>query len=72
MPSDSTILGILWVITAGVMMFYRLDKKIYNKIVADLDRKIDEGWTGAPVETRDSSVENILEIIVRIVNCSFQ
>ena len=29
----STIPGVLWVITAGVLLFYRLDKKKYNRIV---------------------------------------
>ena len=56
----STIPGILWVITAGVMLFYRLDKKIYNRIVKDLDHKIEEGWTGAPVETRASESDEVL------------
>ena len=56
----STIPGILWVITAGVMLFYRLDKKTYNRIVKDLDHKIEEGWTGAPVETRASESDEVL------------
>lgn len=38
----STIPGILWVLTAGIMLFYRLDKKTYNKIVKEIDGKIDE------------------------------
>ena len=29
----STVPGILWIITAGVMLFYRLGRKEYNQIV---------------------------------------
>ena len=32
----STIPGILWIITAIVLFFYRLNKKLYNEIVEDL------------------------------------
>lgn len=32
----STIPGVLWVATAACLMFYRLDKKTYNKIINDL------------------------------------
>ena len=32
----STIPGVLWVATAACLMFYRLDKKTYNKIIHDL------------------------------------
>lgn len=38
--SFTTIPGILWVITAVVLFFYRLNKKSYNKIVKEIkDRK---------------------------------
>ena len=32
----STIPGILWIVTAVVLFFYRLNKKRYNEIVEDL------------------------------------
>ena len=32
----STIPGILWIVTAIVLFFYRLNKKRYNEIVEDL------------------------------------
>jgi Na+/melibiose symporter-like transporter len=32
----STIPGILWIITAIVLLFYRINKKSYNDIIADL------------------------------------
>lgn len=35
----STIPGVLWVATAACLMFYRLDKKTYNKIINDLINK---------------------------------
>ena len=36
----STVPGVLWIITAGIMLFYRLNKKEYNRIVGELkDRK---------------------------------
>ena len=34
----STIPGILWIVTAIVLFFYRLNKKRYNEIVEDLKR----------------------------------
>lgn len=34
--SFTTIPGILWIVTAVVLFFYRLNKKRYNEIVADL------------------------------------
>ena len=34
--SFSTIPGILWIVTAIVLFFYRLNKKRYNEIVEDL------------------------------------
>lgn len=35
----STVPGIFWIITAGVMLFYRLNKKEYNKIVSELEER---------------------------------
>lgn len=35
----STVPGILWIITAGVMLFYRLGKKEYNKIIEELENR---------------------------------
>ena len=35
----STVPGILWVITAGIMLFYRLGRKEYNQIVKELGNK---------------------------------
>lgn len=32
----TTIPGILWIVTAVVLFFYRLNKKRYNEIVEDL------------------------------------
>lgn len=37
--SFTTIPGILWIITAIVLYFYRLNKKRYNEIVEELHRK---------------------------------
>ena len=33
----STIPGVLWILTAGCLVFYRLNKKTYNQIVAELE-----------------------------------
>ena len=33
----STIPGVLWILTAGCLVFYRLNKKNYNQIVAELE-----------------------------------
>ena len=35
----STVPGILWVITAGIMLFYRLGRKEYNQIVKELGNR---------------------------------
>ena len=35
----STVPGILWIITAGIMLFYRLDRKEYNKIIEELENR---------------------------------
>ena len=38
----STIPGVLWILTAGVLFFYRLDKRTYNRIVAVIRRRSGE------------------------------
>ena len=35
----STIPGVLWIITAGVMLFYRLGRKEYNQIISELKNR---------------------------------
>ena len=35
----STVPGILWIITAGIMLFYRLGRKEYNKIIEELESR---------------------------------
>lgn len=35
----TTVPGILWVVTAGVLFFYRLNKKSYNKIVKEIKER---------------------------------
>lgn len=37
--SFTTIPGILWVITAVVLFFYRLNKKSYNRIVKEIQER---------------------------------
>ena len=38
--SFTTIPGVLWIITAAVLFFYRLNKRYYNQIVKEIqDRK---------------------------------
>ena len=37
--SFTTIPGILWIVTAVVLFFYRLNKKRYNEIVDDLKNR---------------------------------
>lgn len=34
--SFTTVPGILWIVTAVVLYFYRLNKKTYNKIVKEI------------------------------------
>jgi hypothetical protein len=36
--SFTTIPGVLWIVTAIVLFFYRLNKKRYNEIVEDLKK----------------------------------
>lgn len=35
----STVPGILWIMTAGVMLFYRLGRKEYNQIIEELENR---------------------------------
>ena len=35
----STIPGVLWIITAGCLCLYRLNKKQYNQIMTELENK---------------------------------
>ena len=35
----STVPGILWIITTGIMLFYRLGRKEYNKIIEELENR---------------------------------
>ena len=37
--SFTTIPGVLWIVTAIVLFFYRLNKKRYNEIVEDLKKQ---------------------------------
>ena len=37
--SFTTVPGILWVVTAVVLLFYRLNKTTYNKIIAELQNR---------------------------------
>ena len=35
----TTVPGILWIVTAAVLLFYKLNKKTYNKIVAEIQER---------------------------------
>lgn len=37
--SFTTVPGLLWIVTAGVLYFYRLNKKAYNKIVEEIQSR---------------------------------
>ncbi|MCI8974902.1 MAG: MFS transporter [Lachnospiraceae bacterium] len=37
--SFTTVPGVLWIVTAAVLYFYRLNKKAYNKIVQEIQEK---------------------------------
>ena len=41
--SFTTVPGILWVVTAVVLFFYRLNKKSYNKIIEEIKQRKQEG-----------------------------
>lgn len=44
--SFTTVPGILWIVTAGVLLFYRLNKKTYHKIVAEIQERRSAGESG--------------------------
>lgn len=35
----STIPGVLWLVTAAALLFYRLDRRTYNRIVEEIRRR---------------------------------
>lgn len=37
--SFTTVPGILWIVTAAVLFFYRLNRKSYNKIVKEIQER---------------------------------
>ena len=37
--SFTTVPGMLWIVTAAVLYFYRLNKKAYNKIVQEIQER---------------------------------
>ena len=41
--SFTTVPGVLWIITAAVLFFYRLNKKAYNRIVQEIQERKDGG-----------------------------
>ena len=41
--SFTTVPGILWIVTAAVLFFYRLNKKAYNKIVQEIQERKESG-----------------------------
>lgn len=41
--SFTTVPGVLWIITAAVLYFYRLNKKAYNKIVQEIQERKESG-----------------------------
>ena len=40
--SFTTIPGILWIVTAAVLFFYRLNRKAYNQIVQEIQERKEE------------------------------
>ena len=44
--SFTTVPGILWIVTAGVLLFYRLNKKTYQKIVTEIQERKSAGESG--------------------------
>lgn len=46
--SFTTVPGILWIVTAAVLFFYRLNKKYYNKIVNEINERKVRGEGVAP------------------------
>ncbi|MDE6918694.1 MAG: MFS transporter, partial [Lachnospiraceae bacterium] len=41
--SFTTVPGVLWIVTAAVLYFYRLNKKAYNKIVQEIQERKGRG-----------------------------
>lgn len=35
----TTVPGVLWIVTAGVLYFYRLNRKVYNKVVQEIENR---------------------------------
>lgn len=44
----TTVPGVMWVVTAVVLYFYRLNKKRYNEIVAELKNGENKGLARHP------------------------
>ncbi len=57
--SFTTIPGVLWIVTAIVLFFYRLNKKRYNEIVEDL--KKNRGKIKSVVEVNCEYQQSLLE-----------
>ena len=41
--SFTTVPGILWIVTAGVLYFYRLNRKAYHKIMQEIQERKENG-----------------------------
>lgn len=41
--SFTTVPGVLWIVTAAVLYFYRLNRKSYNKIVQEIQERKESG-----------------------------
>lgn len=41
--SFTTVPGILWIVTAAVLYFYRLNRKAYNEIVKEIQERKEKG-----------------------------
>lgn len=41
--SFTTVPGILWIVTAGVLYFYRLNRKAYNRIAQEIQERKESG-----------------------------
>lgn len=52
--SFTIIPGTLWVLTAGVLMFYNINKKNYNKIITELHQREADDPDMIPSESDDS------------------
>jgi len=40
--SFTTVPGIFWIVTAAVLFFYRLNKRTYNQIVAEIQERTEQ------------------------------